>query len=101
MHAMIQLGTLAAFLTTCCLGSLSSLYVDEKDKDAKRDGEVKELGDVKAPTVKAGAVIMNVTEDGPATKGSLDKEGNQAAALEKGDVITKVNGKEIKSAKDY
>lgn len=36
-----------------------------------------------------------------AGKGSLDKEEARPAALEKGDVVTHVNGKEVKSAKDY
>jgi S1-C subfamily serine protease len=99
MHATI-LGTLAALLTFGSVGTASLSRFDE-NKDAKGDQQVKELGDVKAPTVKAGAVIVDVTEGGPATKGSLDKEGTMQAGLEKGDTIVKVDGKEIKSAKDY
>lgn len=93
-----QLGTLATFLAST-LGTLAS--VRPVEKDSKRDVQVKELGDVKKPTAKFGAVVVSVTEGGPATKGSTDKEGTSAAELEKEDVITQIDGKDIKSAKDY
>src|SRR5579885_3923046 len=95
------------------MGSLALLalmqlaYVPEKALrvDASKphgDEQVKELGDVKAPAdLKFGAVIVEVTKDSPAMKGSLQKGGEPGLQLEKGDVITHIGGKEVKSAKDY
>jgi S1-C subfamily serine protease len=47
-----------------------------------------------------GFNIEEVEDDGPAAK-LADPSGGQQAKLEKGDIITQVGGKQIKSADDY
>jgi S1-C subfamily serine protease len=49
---------------------------------------------------KDGFNIEEVDPDGPAAR-LMDDGGNRVAGMEKGDIIVEVDGKPVKSAKDY
>ncbi len=71
--------------------------VDGKEKESKVD--LKYSLKVKGYFDKDGYHIEEVDGDGPAAA-LFDKDGN-AASLEKGDIILTVDGKAVKSPKDY
>jgi membrane-associated protease RseP (regulator of RpoE activity) len=71
--------------------------VDGKEKESKV--ELKYSLKVKGYFDKDGYHIEEVDSDGPAT--ALDDGNGNMAALEKGDIIVSVDGKPVKSAKDY
>ena len=75
---------------------------------AKKDEEVKgkipeeQRKKSRENKVKFGVVIIEVTADGPATKGhEKPGGGGDGIMLEEGDIITHVDGKEVKSAGDF
>jgi S1-C subfamily serine protease len=73
--------------------------VDGKEKKTKI--ELKHALMVKGYFAAAGFHIEEVDADGPAARMS-DAAGNEGVAMmEKGDVVTEVDGKRIKSASDY
>jgi hypothetical protein len=71
--------------------------VDGKEKESKV--ELKYNLKVKGYFDKAGFHLEEVEADGPGT--ALADENGNMAALEKGDIILTVDGKPVKSAKDY
>ncbi len=77
-------------------GTLTEM-VDGKPKESKVD--LKYCLKVKGYFDDKGFNIEEVDDDGPAVKLSNGQGG--AIRLEKGDIITEVDGKKIKSAQDY
>jgi hypothetical protein len=85
--------------------------VEEKKEDegkGKKDKEVKGKIDeamrkkIRENKVTFGVVLIEVTADGPATKGREKPGGaGDVILLEEGDIITHVDGKEVKTAADY
>jgi hypothetical protein len=81
---------------------------DEDKKDGKKDEELKGKipeairKKIQKNKVQFGIVLLEVTADGPATKGREKPKGEgDVILLEEGDIITHVEGKEIKSAAEY
>jgi S1-C subfamily serine protease len=78
---------------------------EEKKADAKKDEQVKgKIPEdvrkrIEEKKIAHGVVIIEVTPDGPATAGR--NEDGQQVLLEKGDIITKVNDKAVKTADDF
>ncbi len=78
---------------------------EEKKADAKKDEQVKgKIPDdvrksIEDKKIAHGIVLIEVIADGAATNGRND--GGEPVLLEKGDMILKVNGKEIKTAEDF
>jgi S1-C subfamily serine protease len=108
-------------LATWCLVAAAFVWLgqpylqsaeDNKDKDAKteakKDTEVKgkipeeirkKLKDAK---VTQGVVLIEVTADGAAQKGHEKANGGgETVLLEEGDVISQIDGKDVKTAEDY
>src|SRR5262249_36805382 len=71
---------------------------DGKEKTTKID--LKYSLKVKGYFDKDGYNIEELDDDGPAAMLG-DADGNPVAKLEKGDIITEVDGKKVKSAQDY
>jgi hypothetical protein len=97
---------------------LFPLYAGETKKDTKpdaaKDEEVmgkmaesqKRLQDRKARTeptkIRSGVYILEVTAGGPATSGrEKPNDAGDIIMLEEGDIITHIDGKEVRTAADY
>src|SRR5262249_25068523 len=109
-------------LATWCLVAAAFLWLglaslqaggDKKDDqdakpEAKKDTEVKGKipedirKKLKAAKVTQGVVLIEVTADGAAQKGHQKANGGgETVLLEEGDVITQIDGKDVKTADDY
>jgi S1-C subfamily serine protease len=106
-------------LATWCLVAAAFVWLglpylqsgeDKKDAkpEAKKDSEVKgkipeEIRKkIKESKLTQGVVIIEVTADGAAHKGHEKANGGgETVLLEEGDIITQIDGKDVKSAEDY
>ncbi len=77
-------------------------------KDSKKDEEVKgKIPDAIKKTIEKdkiqfGIVLVGVTAGGPATNGREKPKGEgDVIILEEGDIITHIDGKEVRTAADY
>jgi S1-C subfamily serine protease len=74
----------------------------KKDEEAKGKIPEEQRKKIRENKIKFGVVVIEVTADGPATKGHEKAGGGgDTILLEEGDIITHVDGKEVKSAADY
>ncbi len=74
----------------------------EKDKEVKGKIPPELRKKIQDKKVAFGAVVIELTADGASQHGhEKAKEGGDTVMLEEGDIITHVDGKEIKSAEDY
>jgi S1-C subfamily serine protease len=75
---------------------------DKKDEEAKGKLSQETRKRIQEKKFTFGAVILEVTADGPATKGrEKPKDAGDIVMLEEGDIITHVDGKEVKTADDF
>jgi S1-C subfamily serine protease len=76
----------------------------EAKKDEEAKGKIPEAvrKQILKNKIEYGVVLVGVTAGGPATTGREKPKGEgDIVMLEEGDIITHVDGKEIKSAADY
>jgi S1-C subfamily serine protease len=76
----------------------------EAKKDSEAKGKIPEAAQkiIKENKVLHGVVVIEVTVDGPSQMGrEKPKDAGDVIMLEEGDIITHVDGKEIKTAADY
>ena len=89
-------------IDTISLSHSPTSLSDKKDEEAK--GKITEAvrKKLKDNKVTFGVVLLEVTTGGPATQGSEKPKGEgDQSSMEEGDIITHVDGKEIKTAADY
>jgi len=77
----------------------ATLTENEGGKEKKTNIDLKYALKVRGYFDKDGFNMEEVDADGPASK--LIDGGGEVALLEKGDIITEVDGKKVKSAQDY
>lgn len=77
---------------------------DDKKKDEEAKGQIPQetRKRIQQKKIEFGAVILEVTQGGPATNGrEQPKDKGDVIILEEGDIITHVDGKEVRTAADY
>jgi S1-C subfamily serine protease len=83
---------------------LAQLQAREPKQDDEAKGKIPETARkiIAESKIRHGVVVVEVTAGGPATSGREKPKGEgDVIILEPGDIITHVDGKEIKTSADY